>query len=102
MKMNHLKLGLVLAFTTMLVSSHLLAAPRHKTFGNRNFATAPKPPGNFGGIVSPQAKTWKSAPIPGYRNFGDWVSSQRKHKKAPAIPKVKPTKPKPTPAPTST
>ena len=38
---------------------------------------------NFGGIVSREAKLWKTAPKPGYRNFGAWVSSQRKHKNGP-------------------
>ncbi|OFZ52961.1 MAG: hypothetical protein A2428_08420 [Bdellovibrionales bacterium RIFOXYC1_FULL_54_43] len=36
-------------------------------------------PDNFGKIVSNEAKVFRTEPVPGYRNFGQWVSSQRRH-----------------------
>lgn len=33
---------------------------------------------NFGAIVSPEAKKMKGEAPAGYKNFGDWVSSQRR------------------------
>lgn len=37
----------------------------------------------FGAVVSEQAKVFRESPFPGFRNFGEWVSSQRRHPKRP-------------------
>lgn len=44
---------------------------------------------NFGKTVSKEAKTFRTEPIAGYRNFGQWVSCQRS-KSAKNCPTVSP------------
>lgn len=79
----------VVALTALTVPNNLAqAGPKAKV--NRVGHSFRQTKANFGGIVSREAKIWKTAPKPGFRNFGDWVSSQRKHKhkrNAPEIPR---------------
>ena len=106
-----------LALSVTIVPFQLVQAVPHHKIKNGTINSVARHPGNFGGIVSPKAKVWKTNPEPGFRNFGDWVSSQRKHKRIPTAGPVKPPCPKkpmkpkipknpnipiPTPKPTAT
>lgn len=96
--MKYEKIALLSATALILALAPTASVEARGRDGSRHRSVESK--SNFGSIVAPRAKTWKSNPEPGYKNFGEWVSCHHKNCGAAPVPTA-PVTPVPNPRPTA-